>query len=500
MRSAVCLAALALFAVPVLPAAAAPAKAAKASPQTRLSPCKLPADGPGAPEMDALCGTFEAWENRQTGSRSGAGRKIGLKVVVLPATGPKRQPEPVFLLAGGPGEAAAGLAGFLGTIYQEVRRERDLVFVDVRGSADPGRLTCDPSAGTGDLQAYLGDFFPIDNVRRCRAELEKNHDLTQYTTDNTVDDLDEIRAWLGYGKVNVDGGSYGTRVALSWLRRHPASLRAVVLSGVAPMSEASPLSHSAMGQRSMDMLLGWCEKEEACHKAFPNVRAELAAVLERAGREPLEVEVQHPETGRPVKIRVGRDALGDGIRFLLYRPDESAALPMQIHEASQGNVRPLVEAAVQTRYNINQGLAMGLLFSVTCAEDIPFIDPAEIPARTAGSFLGDGRVRSQMAACTVWPHAKVPPEHKQEVRSDLPVLLISGERDPVTPPEFARRAATHLTNNLQVVVPFEAHSGFGPCVMKIRTEFFSKGTTRGIDTTCLAKAERLPFVVEAKKE
>lgn len=496
MKSAVCLAALALFAVPALAAAAPPAKA---SPETRLSPCKIPGEDPALPgvtEIDALCGTFEAWENRQTR----AGRKIPLKVVVLPATGPKREPDPVFLLAGGPGEAAAGLAGFLGGLFKEVRQERDMVFVDVRGSAEPGRLTCDPAAGTGNLQAYLDDFFPLDNVRRCRAELEKKHDLTQYTTDNTVDDLDEIRAWLGYGKVNVDGGSYGTRVAQVWMRRHPESLRAVVLSGVAPMSEASPLSHSAMGQRSMDMLLGWCEKEEACRKAYPNVRAELAAVLERAAREPLKVEVRHPETGKPVEVRVGRDALADGIRFLLYRPDASAALPRQIHEAARGNVQPLVEAAVQARYNINQGLAMGLLFSVTCAEDIPFIDPAEVPARTAGSFLADGRVRSQMAACTVWPSARVSPDFKQEVRTDLPVLLISGERDPVTPPEFARRAAASMSNHLQVVVPFEAHSGFSPCVQKIRAEFYRKATPRGIDTACLEKSERLPFELPAKQE
>jgi pimeloyl-ACP methyl ester carboxylesterase len=342
-------------------------------------------------------------------------------------------------------------------------------------------------------------MFPVAAVRKCREELEKKYDLTLYTTDVAMDDIEDARVWLGYGKINLNGGSYGTRAAQTFLRRHPQSVRTAILNGVVPMDETLPISHAAGGQRSLDLLLGWCEKDPACHGAFPAVRKEFQAVLDRLAEGPVQVEIEHPVTHKKVAVKVSREVIADGIRWQLYTPESGAALPRLVHEAAGGSFSPLAQAAVNSRVGIIQILSMGMFFSVTCAEDIPFIDPDSIAARTAGSFLSDYRVRQQMGACAVWPKAKVPAGHQEAVHSDVPVLLINGERDPVTPPAFGERTARFLSNSRHVVVPFGAHGGSTDCVETLQRTFLEKGAVKGLDTSCLAKIPMTPFEIEAPK-
>jgi pimeloyl-ACP methyl ester carboxylesterase len=456
----------------------------------KLEACKVPGqDG----TVDALCGLYKVWENRAAKS----GRKISLKVVVMPALSPTPKPDPIFFLAGGPGQAASPIAGFFAEA--PLRKERDIVFIDQRGTGEPDRLLCTLGGHDDDLQSYFGEMFPLDAVAKCRDELSKKADLTQYTTDASVDDFNEIRAWLGYGKINLSGGSYGTRAAQVYLRRHPETVRSVALSGGVPMDETLPISHAAAGQRSMDLLLGWCEKDAACHVKFPEVRKELQAVLERLDREPATVEVRHPHTGKPATVRLSRNVIADGLRWALYNPQGSAMLPLMIHQAAAGDFALLGQAAVNARLGAIDGITQGLFFSVTCAEDLPFIDPSTIPARTAGSFLLDYRVRQQLAACQIWPHAKVERSHQEAVRSDVPVLLINGERDPVTPPDFGARAAVHLTRATRVMVPWGSHGGDNPCVEKIQQEFIEKAGA-GVDTSCVKDIQMTPFILEPPKE
>jgi pimeloyl-ACP methyl ester carboxylesterase len=460
---------------------------------SKLQPCKL--DDEASRKVDARCGYFETWENRAAHT----GRKIRLKTVVLPALGRHPKPDPIFFFGGGPGEAiaseAAGAAG--DEAIRTLRQDRDLVFVDQRGTGEPDRLGCNLGGEDADLQTYLGEMFPVEAVRQCRDELAKKYDLTLYTTDVAMDDIDDARAWLGYGKINLVGGSYGTRASQVFLRRHPESVRTVILNGVVPMDETLPISHAAGGQRSLDILLGWCEKDPACHRAYPDVRKDLQTVFDRLAQGPVPVEIEHPKTHKKVAVKVSREIIADGIRWQLYNPGTGAALPRLIHEAAGGSFSPLAQAAVNSRLGIIDILAMGMFFSVTCAEDIPFIDPAQIAARTAGSFLSDYRVRQQMGACAVWPKANVPAGHQEAVHSDVPVLLINGERDPVTPPAFGDRAKQYLTNSLHVVVPYGAHGGSTPCVDGLQLKLIQTGSVKGLDTSCLAKIKMTPFETKA---
>jgi pimeloyl-ACP methyl ester carboxylesterase len=189
-------------------------------------PCTVP----GIQE-EVRCATYAVWENREAKK----GRKIGINVVILPAKGPEKLPDPIFFFGGGPGEGIAGKAA--GVAENPARQKRDVVLVDQRGTGRSNTLDCEFWGHPLDLRRAAGDVFPMDAVRACKERLEKVADLRYYTTPLAIDDVDEIRAWLGYGKINLSGGSYGTRAAEVYLQRHPESVRTVTLIAVAPLDE-----------------------------------------------------------------------------------------------------------------------------------------------------------------------------------------------------------------------------------------------------------------------
>ena len=442
--------------------------------------CKLP----GLKE-EVRCATYAVWEDRE-GKK---GRKIGLNVVILPAKGPDKLPDPLFFFGGGPGEGITGAAE--GLIDSPMRQKRDIVLVDQRGTGRSHTLDCDFWGRPLDLRKAAVDSFPIEDVRACLARLEKKADLRFYTTPLSMDDVDEVRAWLGYGKINLSGGSYGTRAAQVYLQRHPESVRTVTLTAVAPLDEYLPLHHAYAGQRALDMIFAECAADAACHAAYPNLKQELAAVLERVDKG-VTVTVTNPVTHQRQEVRPSRGLVAEGMRFLLYGAG-GGNLPRQIHQAFEGNLEPLVQMSIERRLGIDDALAMGMLFSVTCAEDLPFIDDATAARETQGTILGDYRIRQQKEVCKVWPRGEIPANLHTPLRSDVPVLLIAGERDPVTPPEFAQRAAKGLTNSLVVLVPRGSHGGAGECTYKMIQQLIETASVKGIDTSCLQKLPPTKF-------
>ncbi|HEY6320308.1 MAG TPA: alpha/beta fold hydrolase [Thermoanaerobaculia bacterium] len=452
--------------------------------QGKLSPCTLPDKG-----GKALCGTYEVFENRETRS----GRKLALRIVLLPATGPAREPDPVFFLSGGPGEGAVESAPDL--VHSPLRTLRDLVFVDTRGTGESNPLSCHVW-GDG---TRLDHIFPLDAAIACRDELRKKADLTRYTTAAAMDDVDDVRRHLGYGKLNLIGGSYGTFAAQVFLVRHPEAVRSVALSGVAKPGDPNPLYHARNSQHALELLGRDCAAEPACHAAFPRFPEEVSTVLDRLARKPVQVQVTHPETGKPVAVLLTRSAAADTLRFALYNPREARAVPLRVHLAAQGDYRQLATLAVQLRAILQQELALGLLFSVTCAEDLPRIDPREIPAVTRGTFYGDDRVREQLAVCAIWPHAPLPPGSGDLVHSDVPTLLLSGERDPVTPPADAAMVAKGFTHGLWVQIPHGTHNGSGDCEDRVVADFVKRGSAEGLDVSCMKTAQPVPFLTRERE-
>jgi pimeloyl-ACP methyl ester carboxylesterase len=460
-----------------------------------LTDCEIP-----PVEGKVRCGEYEVFENRATQT----GRKIRLKIVVFPATGVNHAPDPFVYIPGGPGSSATEDAPYIARAYGKIRERRDLVFVDQRGTGGSHPLNCE-LFNPADPQSYLGYFFPLDAVRKCRTQLESKADLTLYTTSIAMDDLDDVRAALGYERLNLFGGSYGTRAALVYLKRHPKSVRTLTLQGVAPTNQYMPLAFAQSNERALDGIIGECAANEACNKAFPNLRADSKAVLNRLLQGPIEVEVRYQEEGgRPQqagrrKVKLSRDLAAEAIRYMLYSPPGASRVPLVLHLAAQGDFGPLAEAALNFRQQIVSSGSNGLYLSITCAEDLPWIKSGEGERFAANTFLGDYRLRQQREACALWPRATIPSDYSVPTKASASVLILTGEWDPVTPPANGDAIARDLPNSLHVVVPDGAH-GFGgldrvDCIDRLIGEFVEQGTAKGLDTSCVKNIRRRGFAI-----
>ena len=475
--------------------AAAPSTSDGQSPSPRLSlaPCKLPGI-----ERAVRCGRFEVYEDRA----KRVGRKIMLRVAVLPATGSAHEPDPVFVFEGGPGQSAVESAASEAEGNAELNRKRDLVLVDVRGTGDSNGLQCKALQGHEGVLGFLDSFLPAEGVRACRRDLEPRADLKLYTTSAAVDDVDDVRAALGYDRINLQGGSYGTLAALDYMRRHPEHVRTAVLSGVVPPDTRMPLSFARDAQTALDQVLAACARDAACHAAFPDTAGELGHVLARLEEHPAEVAVKDPKTGQPLKVVLGRSAAAQTIRYMLYIPILAAQIPLQVHMAERGDFSRLAEGAYFWG-NLAASASEGFYLSVTCAEDVPFFTAARAKEAAQGTFLGDFRARVQKAACAEWPRGEIPAGFSLAVHSDAPTLLISGERDPVTPATWAERAARDLPHSKRVVVPGGGHGFDGEkgidCLDRLAIALVERGSEKNLDTGCVARIEPVPFALRDER-
>jgi pimeloyl-ACP methyl ester carboxylesterase len=461
-----------------------------AKPTLVLKPCQIENI-----KGNAKCGSLEVFENRATRK----GRTIKMNVVVFPATGQKREPDPLFYFAGGPGSAATEDAIGIVPMFARINERRDLVFVDQRGTGQSNPLNCD-FFDPADPNSYLGRFFPLEDVRKCRAALEPKADLTLYTTGIAMDDIDDARAALGYEQINLLGGSYGTRAALVYLRRYPKHVRAVVLHGVSPTNQFMPLNFPQDTERALQGVLSECEADEACRKAFPEAKIDEQRVLEALLQSPAQPEIQLPGSDKRERVRLTRNLAAEAIRYMLYSTSGASRVPLVLHMAAHGNYGPLAQAALRYRKNLVATGSNGMYLSVTCAEDLPWVNADEARKLADNTFLGQYRYRDQSAACELWPRATIDPHYAEPVRSNKPVLILTGEWDPVTPPAHGDAVAKTLSNSLHVVVNDGGHGFDGleniDCVDRLITDFIERGATKGLDTACLKTIHRKGFALK----
>jgi pimeloyl-ACP methyl ester carboxylesterase len=455
-----------------------------------LKPCKVQ-----GMDEELLCGKLSVFENRKTR----AGRKIDLNVVVLPALEPGEKDAPLFDLQGGPGIAATAQARWYATDLKEYRRRRDVVLVDQRGTGASNPLQCSENG----LDKYLGEMYPVEYVRECRRKLERVADLTQYTTPIAMDDLDDVRAWLGYDRINLIGLSYGTRAALVYLRQHPEHVRAAVLMGVAPTDAKLPMYHAPTAQRAMLLLLDECAADTACHKAYPRAHQELREVLESLGRHPARVRYTLPATKHEMELIIRRDEFAEKLRSQMYTPPGARRLPCVIHAAAQGDFTPFLKMTIHddaSEPSSDPAIADGMYLSVTCAEDVPFINLREAGRISRETFFGDYRIRQQRRACRLWRRGEVPAGYAGPVASNAPVLILDGYLDPVTPPAWGEQVASHLPNSKYVLIRHHAHVPVGltniECLDKVTLDFLQRASVADLDTSCLNTMMPPPFHIE----
>lgn len=474
---------------PPEPAQERPAEASSPEPAPRaslaLEPCELP-----RVEAEARCGTLRVWEDPEARE----GRRIGLRVAVLPATGPEPAADPLFAVTGGPGQSAVQGAALFARVFAEARKTRDLVLVDQRGTGESNPLRCPFPGDDEDPQTYLGDQMPAAAFAECLETLDADPRL--YTTPIAADDLDGVRDALGYERIDLYGLSYGSRVALVYMRRHPDRVRSAILAGAVPTDMKVPTHHAPDAQRALDLLFEECAADSECAEAYPDLEKKFWTVWERLGEGPVEVELVDPKTERPATLTLDRDLYNEEMRWRLY-DHESNLIPPLVEQAYRGDFRTVAALLLRLRraFAPSTLLATGMFMSVTCSEDVPFIDQDEARRLAEGTFLGTYRVEQQRKACAVWPRGEVPEGFTGPVRSEAPVLILSGHRDPVTPPQWGERVLAHLPNGRHVVLRQGFHAGMAECESGLMNRFVIEGTAAGLDAACADRPPESPWVM-----
>ncbi|MFQ5568210.1 MAG: alpha/beta hydrolase [Rhodothermales bacterium] len=439
-----------------------------------LEPCTVPGIA-----GSTLCGTYTVYEDRSARS----GRTIDLNVLVVKALESNAEPDPVVYFEGGPGGSSVDVARFLVDVLPNIRRRRDLVFVDQRGTGASARLACNTTLPGGEASLF-GTLFPDDHIRACAARLGVVADLRLYSTPIAVDDIDEVLEWLGYERVNLFGTSYGTRVALVFLRRHPERVRSVIVNGVAPPHVNVHLHDAQNVDRSLEWLFTDCEHDAACSTRFPELRAQFDALVARFEHGPVEVSASLSD-GSTATVPFSMGDFGYAVRGMLYG-SLAENIPAWVAEATTtGGWSGFPGYYVQRSRWVASNFATGMHLSVFCAEDIPFTTDAEIAALTKDTLLGESLFRRYERACTHWPRGDIPNDYHQLVASEMPVLIISGERDPATPVGWGEEIAAALPNSLHLVIPDAGHVPLTPCVQRINRQFIESGAASGLDASCV---------------
>jgi pimeloyl-ACP methyl ester carboxylesterase len=452
--------------------------------QVDFSNCTLTLPGTNL-TADARCGYLDVPENPD----DPAGRKITLHVALAPATGKAAEPDPVFFFAGGPGQAASETWVMIRPVLNQVRKKRDIVMIDQRGTGQSNKLACE-SELTEDLNQEIDLGLIRSETEKCLASLPG--DPRFYTTGIAMADYDFVRRTMGYGKINIMGISYGTRAAQVYLRMFPETVRSVTLDSVLPMQLALGQEHAPMLDRSVAAVFADCAADETCNALFPRHAEELNALFAQLREQPREIALTNPVSGEKQMVLLNADTLAVAIRFLSYASETQALIPLLVHEALEtGDLSRLASQAILVMAGLQEMLARGMELSVMCSEDYPFID---FTADQGATLMGNLFLQVVEASCSVWPRGEVPEGFHRPVASDLPVLLMSGERDPVTPPQYAELAAETFSNSLHLVARGRSHSVMKHvCLRDITTEFIDTGSVEGLDTGCVENIRPAPF-------
>jgi pimeloyl-ACP methyl ester carboxylesterase len=452
-----------------------------------LADCQLSAPGLAA-RIPAKCGNLLVYEDRV----SNTGRQISLKVAVIPAVSRNPAPDPLFFLTGGPGQAATESFVFLSPAFDRIHLKRDIVLVDQRGTGKSNPLVCpttEESITDDTPDAELAEF-----LAQCIAEIDARPEL--FTTSIAMQDLDDVRNALGYERINLYGVSYGTRAALTYMGLFPERVRSAILDGVVPQDEPIGLTLGEDAQRALDLMFERCANQPGCAKEFPDLRFEFTQLLKNLRAEPVDVSLPHPVSGEETEMFFTADKFATAVRLFTYSQETVALLPFMIHTAfTENEYNLMVSNYLIVAGDLEESITEGMGYSVLCSEDIPFISIEEARKNNADTYLGAETIDQLFEICKTWPHTPTPASFKQPIRSDTPVLLLSGEADPVTPPSNGDQVAATLSHSLHLVAPGQGHNIiYRGCIPILASEFIENTDTE-MDVSCVDKIQPSPFFV-----
>jgi pimeloyl-ACP methyl ester carboxylesterase len=419
------------------------------------------------------------------------GAAIDVHFAVLPALARNKLADPVFFIAGGPGQSAIELAGPLAAQFARLSNRRDLVLVDQRGTGRSAPLRCDDDEDVlRPLAETIDEAAQLKRLAACRERLSAlpHGDLRHYGTTAAMGDLDAVRVALGFKQINLVGASYGTRAALEYMRLFPHAVRRAVLDGVAPADMALPASFATDNQAALDGLFSWCADNADCRARHPTLREKWQALLDSMPRE---ATVVHPFSGREERLRLTREAVLGMVRTPLYLPSLAAALPQAIADAADGRFAALAGLA-SALSGPGRTLYTGMHFSVLCTEDLPRMPLAPEPDATQ---FGPAFARVYQQACAAWPRGTVDPAFYTTRPASAAIWLLSGGDDPATPPRHAARVAQALGPKARHTVV--SHGGHGvmalPCLRDAVQRFIDAASDEEalkLDGDCAAAVPR----------
>jgi pimeloyl-ACP methyl ester carboxylesterase len=384
-----------------------------------LSSCAI-----GRTKVFARCGTFGIYEDRKFRT----GRVIALRVVILKGAHPTDRA--VVFIAGGPGASAVSAAapiadGLFEKELIKLRNYYDIMLLDNRGMGQSNPFNCD-LAPQSDPQSYFSQLWPDKALAKCRASSALTHNLNLYNTLIAVDDLNDVRRGLGYRKIVLDGGSYGTFLALNYIRRHPDSVESSILDGVAPPHFQPPPGAPSGTQIALNDLFKRCRADSLCSRKFPQLPMRFAEIVHRFDKGPMAITVRRATSTHSETFFLSKEVFVDQLRQVLDQPENAASVPFIIERAFYRDYGPLAQMINAVSQGLAHALDWGAFFSYTCADEIPFLSDREIRNAAAFSFAGDSRFRAQQRACKVWGVRPANPGIDDPVRSEIPILVISG--------------------------------------------------------------------------
>ena len=453
-----------------------------------LTPCQLE-----HPEhigsVPAECGVLRVPENRD----QPAGRQISLYVARVPAINRRKRPDPLFVLAGGPGMAATTFYTTVAPAFERIRRDRDIVLLDQRGTGRSNSLSCELS---DDLMAQETDAEIVAEAGRCLKQTSVHADVAYYTTSVAVRDLDEARAALGYAQINLYGGSYGTRVAQHYVRRYPTHTRSVVLDGVVPPTLVLGPAVALDAERALLSILSRCAADAECRARFGDPTADYRSLSARMRARPVPITLDDPTTGESSRLELSMLHLATVLRLATYTPQEAALLPLILHRANErGDFKPLAAQYLLVSRSLGDVLSYGMHNSVVCAEDVPFYGEIAIDRqRLEQTYLGTAAVDGLRDICQVWPRGPIDADFHKPLHTAVPALLLSGSDDPATPAANGELASRGFKNGLHVTLQGFGHGQLvAPCVDRVMASFIDGASVHGLDVSCTTLDKPTPF-------
>ncbi len=437
--------------------------------------------------LAARCGTLIVVQDRLTGK----GPTIPIRFVVFPATGPGRAPDPVVWFQGGPGDSAIDYISDNLPSLEPLNTHRDLVFIDQRGTGGSGPLNCPPFPGLADKAALRA------SVRSCLAHL--HGDLPFYTSAMIADDISQVLTALHYAKANLVGQSYGATLEQVFLLRHPGQVRTMTLiSGTLlsiPVYEQQP----GDTQLALNYVLALCERQRACHHAFPHLAAEWASLWASVGRSPWVV----PAAQSPTRTTLTLDQ--SGLEYAAYQAlytGNIGPIPVVIHTLSTAKNKAAAMIAI-VKLMGNPGASGGnvsaIYYSIRCDEPWATDRPAAL-AIQRNSFAYETLLQDAQwwqYVCPLIPKSAAAIGDEQLTKSSVPVLAFNGDADPIDQPRNMTGAQQFWPNSRELAVPGQGHEPigeyWGTCAGPIMQVFIEQASLAHLDTSCLASNPMPPF-------